>query len=77
MGRVRGGLAVAALLLLVAAAAAHSHFEVLTPYEGEIFDQDDVYFEFHLHGDLAGLVVSGNHEVKRCRPCMRRVWCPR
>ena len=58
LGRLAG------VLLLLAAAAAHSHFEMLTPYEGEIFDQDDVYFEFRLHGDLVDLVSSGNHQAR-------------
>ena len=40
-----------------------SHFEVLTPYEGEIFDQEDVYFELRLHGHLADAVKSGAHEI--------------
>ena len=39
-----------------------SHFEVLTPYEGEIFAQEDCFFEFRLHGDLVPRLASG-HEI--------------
>lgn len=61
--RSDGGRPVRVLLLLLAAAASASHFEVLTPYEGEIFDQEDVYFEFRLHGALADAVRGGAHEI--------------
>ena len=60
---VAGRLPESSLLLLLAVAASASYFEVLTPYEGEIFDQEDVYFEFRLHGHLADAVKSGAHEI--------------
>jgi hypothetical protein len=50
----------AVLVLLLLVAVAGSHFEVLTPYEGEIFDASDVYFEFRLHG---GLLDYPGHEI--------------
>ena len=56
---VRGpGLSWGVLLLLLGKTVAESHFEVLTPYEGEIFDQDDVIFEFRVHGPLSGHEAS-------------------
>ena len=45
----------------------------MTPYEGEIFDQADTFFEFRIHGDLAALIgtshsillIINSHEALR------------
>ena len=79
MGQVRADLLSLSILFAACLARSESHFEVLTPYEGEIFDHADAYFEYNVHGHFAGyqvLIAINGNEIMRTREVHVRVAVP-